>query len=298
MQRGSEAAGSARTRRRRRAPPTRFASTGASTVPDPAARANPTTCTAPSRLVDPRAYAWQRRGWRGRPWHEAVIYELHVGTFTPSGTFRAARRQARSPRGARRDLRRAHAGRRIRRHARLGLRRRVVVRARIARTARPTTSRRSSTRRTRAVSACCSTSSTTTSAPKAISCTSYAPEFFNRRHHTPWGAAINYDGDRQPHRAGIRDPQRALLARGISLRRSAARCRARARATTRRRTCSSSSRAAYAPARAASATCIWCSRTIFNQATLLGAPGDPERFDAQWNDDFHHCAARAAHGRG
>jgi malto-oligosyltrehalose trehalohydrolase len=28
---------------------------------------------------------------------------------------------------------------------------------------------------------------------------------------------------------------------------------------------------------------------VFNQATLLGAPGDPERYDAQWNDDFHHC---------
>ncbi|HEX5787287.1 MAG TPA: malto-oligosyltrehalose trehalohydrolase, partial [Woeseiaceae bacterium] len=37
--------------------------------------------------VDPRAYAWRCPEWRGRPWHEAVIYELHTGTFTPAGTF-------------------------------------------------------------------------------------------------------------------------------------------------------------------------------------------------------------------
>ena len=41
-------------------------------------------------MVDPAAYAGGTRSWRGRPWHEAVIYELHVGTFTPEGTFAAA----------------------------------------------------------------------------------------------------------------------------------------------------------------------------------------------------------------
>ena len=43
----------------------------------------------PALVVDPAAYRWQH-AWLGRPWHEAVIYELHVGTFTPEGTFRAA----------------------------------------------------------------------------------------------------------------------------------------------------------------------------------------------------------------
>ena len=37
--------------------------------------------------------------------------------------------------------------------------------------------------------------STITSAPKAITCRCYAPQFFNPRHHTPWGAAINFDAD-------------------------------------------------------------------------------------------------------
>lgn len=56
--------------------------------PDPAARAQMSDVHGPSRLVDPRAFTWSCE-WPGRPWHEAVIYELHVGTFTPEGTFRA-----------------------------------------------------------------------------------------------------------------------------------------------------------------------------------------------------------------
>jgi maltooligosyltrehalose trehalohydrolase len=60
-------------------------------VPDPASRFNPEDVHGPSQLVDPGAYAWQDAGWRGRPWEEAVVYELHVGAFTPDGTFAAAR---------------------------------------------------------------------------------------------------------------------------------------------------------------------------------------------------------------
>jgi maltooligosyltrehalose trehalohydrolase len=60
-------------------------------VPDPASRFNPQDVHGLSELVDPRAYEWREAAWRGRPWPEAVIYELHVGTFTPEGTFAAAR---------------------------------------------------------------------------------------------------------------------------------------------------------------------------------------------------------------
>lgn len=59
-------------------------------VPDPASRFQPEDCHGPSEVVDPQAYAWRCADWRGRPWHEAVVYELHVGTFTPHGTFRSA----------------------------------------------------------------------------------------------------------------------------------------------------------------------------------------------------------------
>ncbi len=58
-------------------------------VPDPAARAQAADVHGPSLLVDPAAYDWQC-DWQGRPWEEAVIYELHVGTFTEKGTFRTA----------------------------------------------------------------------------------------------------------------------------------------------------------------------------------------------------------------
>ena len=59
-------------------------------VPDPASRANPWDVGGPSVVIDPRRYEWTDAAWRGRPWHEAVICELHVGTFTPQGTFAAA----------------------------------------------------------------------------------------------------------------------------------------------------------------------------------------------------------------
>jgi malto-oligosyltrehalose trehalohydrolase len=58
------------------------------TVPDPAARAQAGDVHGPSRLVEPR-HDWRHESPR-RPWEEAVICEIHVGTFTPEGTFRAA----------------------------------------------------------------------------------------------------------------------------------------------------------------------------------------------------------------
>jgi malto-oligosyltrehalose trehalohydrolase len=56
-------------------------------VPDPAARAQVGDVHGPSRLIDPKSYAWQTDDWIGRPWEEAVIYELHTGAFTQAGTF-------------------------------------------------------------------------------------------------------------------------------------------------------------------------------------------------------------------
>ncbi|WP_206599283.1 malto-oligosyltrehalose trehalohydrolase [Methyloceanibacter stevinii] len=56
-------------------------------VPDAAARAQMSDVHGFSRLVDPKAYEWQTPDWQGRPWQEAVIYELHTGTFSQEGTF-------------------------------------------------------------------------------------------------------------------------------------------------------------------------------------------------------------------
>ncbi|WP_045198546.1 malto-oligosyltrehalose trehalohydrolase [Pseudomonas sp. 2(2015)] len=49
------------------------------TVADPASRYQPDGVHGPSQLLNPAAYRWQYPDWRGRPWPEAVIYELHVG---------------------------------------------------------------------------------------------------------------------------------------------------------------------------------------------------------------------------
>ena len=63
---------------------------GGQLVPDPASRFQPRDVDGPSEVIDPSRYPWKDAGWRSRPWGEAVIYELHVGTFTPEGTYRAA----------------------------------------------------------------------------------------------------------------------------------------------------------------------------------------------------------------
>lgn len=59
-------------------------------VPDPASRFQPEGVSGPGEVLDPRAFVWPRSEWHGREWHEAVLYELHVGTFTREGTYSAA----------------------------------------------------------------------------------------------------------------------------------------------------------------------------------------------------------------
>lgn len=58
----------------------RFEIDGHLQVPDPASRAQQSDVHSPSLVVDDH-YPWQQTGWHGRPWHEAVIYELHVGAM-------------------------------------------------------------------------------------------------------------------------------------------------------------------------------------------------------------------------
>lgn len=58
-------------------------------VPDPASRYNLDDVHGPSEVIDAEAFAWNDGEWPGRPWEQAVTYELHVGSFTPEGTFAA-----------------------------------------------------------------------------------------------------------------------------------------------------------------------------------------------------------------
>jgi maltooligosyltrehalose trehalohydrolase len=59
-------------------------------LPDPRSLWQPNGVHGLSRLLDQNSYAWQDSKWTAPPWQNAVLYELHVGTFTPEGTFKTA----------------------------------------------------------------------------------------------------------------------------------------------------------------------------------------------------------------
>jgi maltooligosyltrehalose trehalohydrolase len=65
----------------------RYRVDGTGPFPDPASRYQPEGVHGPSEVVDPGRFAWSDAGWRGLAPEEAVLYELHVGTFSPEGTF-------------------------------------------------------------------------------------------------------------------------------------------------------------------------------------------------------------------
>jgi maltooligosyltrehalose trehalohydrolase len=62
-------------------------------LPDPASRFQPEGPHGPSEIVDPAAFRWTDRDWRGRPREDLVLYEMHVGSFTPEGGWEAAARE-------------------------------------------------------------------------------------------------------------------------------------------------------------------------------------------------------------
>lgn len=60
---------------------------GGQKVPDPASRFQPEDVHGPSEIIDPKKFRWSDEDWKGLPWSEAVLYELHTGTFSPTGTY-------------------------------------------------------------------------------------------------------------------------------------------------------------------------------------------------------------------
>ena len=67
-----------------------FSLDGSDPLPDPRSPWQPFGIHGPSRTVDHDAYVWSDAGWRAPPLGSGAIYEMHVGTFTPPGTFEAA----------------------------------------------------------------------------------------------------------------------------------------------------------------------------------------------------------------
>ena len=132
----------------------------------PAARGRPRALGGVGRAPVPLA-ARLPRACRSR---SSSFYELHVGTFTPEGTFDAAGRSPERTRRPRRHLRRAHAGPAVPGQAQLGLRRGVAARRPRSATAGRRRSSASSITRTGTASRCAWTSSTTTSARRGTTC--------------------------------------------------------------------------------------------------------------------------------
>ena len=59
-------------------------------LPDPRSRCQPQGVHEPSRVYRPETFAWSDHSWTGRALPGSVLYELHIGTFTPTGTFDSA----------------------------------------------------------------------------------------------------------------------------------------------------------------------------------------------------------------
>src|SRR5690348_16038070 len=66
---------------------------GGDRVPDPRSPWQPRGINGPSCLIDHSAFHWTDQAWQPRPLSSAIIYELHVGSFTPEGTFRSTAKQ-------------------------------------------------------------------------------------------------------------------------------------------------------------------------------------------------------------
>jgi maltooligosyltrehalose trehalohydrolase len=256
-------------------------------VPDPASRSNPDDIQGPSQVVDPEAFQWDDDAWRGRPWHEAVVYELHVGTFSPEGTFAGVEKKLDHLAGlgvtalelmpiadfpGKRGW--GYDG--------------VLQFAPESAYGRPEELKSLIAAAHRRGIAVMLDVVYNHFGPEGNYLHVYAPQFFTDRHHTPWGSAINFDspGSRnvrdfyihntlywleEYHFDGLRfDAVHAIVD------------------DSEPNILTEIARAAHAgPGRG---------RNLFlvlengaNHARFLGPPGADDTFDAQWNDDTHHC---------
>ncbi|WP_303904317.1 malto-oligosyltrehalose trehalohydrolase [Thiohalomonas denitrificans] len=163
-------------------------------VPDPASRYQPLDVHGPSQVIDSQAFEWRDETWTGRPWVEAVFYELHVGSFTASGTFAGV------------EARLDHL-------VELGItalelmpvadfpgRRNwgydgVLLFAPDARYGTPEDLKRLVQAAHERGLMIFLDVVYNHFGPEGNYLHLYAPQFFNERHHTPWGAAINFDGE-------------------------------------------------------------------------------------------------------
>ena len=264
-------------------------------VPDPASRSNPNDVHDASLVVDPLAFDWDDGGWRGRPWEEAVIYELHVGSFSPEGSFAGVERRL----DYLRDL--GVTALELMPVADFPGRRNwgydcVLAYAPDSRYGTPEELKRLVASAHRRGLMVLLDVVYNHFGPDGNYLHLYAPQFFNPQHHTPWGAAINFDGAQsrtvrdfflhnalywleEYHFDGLRldavdriiDDSRPHILTEISQ--------------------------AVRAGPGAHRHVHLVLENEHNAADLLACgPGEAGRYEAQWNDDFHHAAHRLLTG--
>jgi len=265
----------------------RFSIDGELSVPDPASRRNPQGVHGPSEVVDPESFDWTDADWRARPWQESVVYELHVGTFTPEGTF-------------------AGVASRLEHLQRLGVTAIELMPIAEFPGARgwgydgvlayaPASAYGSPDDLKSLVCAAHAHGIAVMLdvvynhfGPEGNFLHRYAPQFFTGRHSTPWGSAMDFDGPasrtvrdffihnalywlEEYHLDGLRlDAVHAIFDAGEPhiLTEIAGAVRS-------------------GPGRERPVYLVL--ENLGNEARRLGPPGAPATYDAQWNDDVHHC---------
>jgi maltooligosyltrehalose trehalohydrolase len=263
----------------------RYRLDGGAAVADPAARFNPQGVHGPSMVIDPASFQWDDANWRPPPWETSVVYELHVGTFSAAGTFAAAS---------------AH----LEHLVELGVTAIELMPVASFPGTRgwgydgvllyaPQPAYGTPAQLKSLIAAAHGVGLAVVLdvvynhfGPEGNYLHQYAPQFFTERHHTPWGAALNFDGPdsravrdffihnalywlEEYHIDGLRlDAIHAVYDAGephivAELARAARRGPGHARP-------------------------VYLTLENFdNGARLLGA--GESSCDAQWNDDFHHC---------
>ena len=265
----------------------RFRIDGALEVADPASRSNPQGVHGPSAVVDPGQFLWQDGDWRAPPWPTTVLYELHVGTFTPEGTFTAARERLAHlaelgvtaielmPVGAFPGVRDwGYDG--------------VLAYAPQASYGTPGELKSLIDHAHHLGLAVVLDVVYNHFGPEGNYLHHYAPHFFTERYSTPWGTAINFDG---PESGTVRDffIHNALYwlqeYHFDGLRLDAVHAIHDASKPHILRDIAHAVRAGPGADRPV----YLLLENLDNAAHLLGGAHDAQAYDAQWNDDAHHC---------
>ena len=168
--------------------------------------ASRTACTSGRARFDPATYDWNDGAWTGRQLAGAVIYELHVGTFTPEGTLDAALGRLDHLRSIGVDFVELMPVNAVQRHPQLGLRRRAAGSRCTSRTAARRRTSASSTAATRPASASIQDVVYNHLGPSG----NYLPLFgpYLKAGENTWGDLVNLDGEGSARGAPLHPRQR------------------------------------------------------------------------------------------